>query len=72
MSQYGPYNPDDPWAVCQRTGFKVRHSDLVTEWTGLRVGRQWAEPKHPSLDIPPIRGEEVVSDPTGRPVDVIL
>ena len=59
----------DPWGVCERSGYTARHSDLVTEWTGLRVWKRFWEPKHPSLDVPPMRGQEVVSDPTGQPVN---
>jgi len=66
------YRSSDPWATCERSGWKVRQSDLVVEWTGLRVLARLAEPKHPSLDVPPMRGEEVVSDPTGQPVNVFV
>lgn len=63
------YKDGDPWAVCERSGYTVRHSEIVTEWSGLRVWKRFAEPKHPSLDVPAMRGEEVVSDPTGQPVN---
>jgi len=66
------FQDGNPWAVCERSGWKVRHSDLVTEYTGLRVLARLSEPKHPSLDVPPMRGEEVVSDPTGQPVNVFV
>jgi len=63
------FKDGDPWSVCQLSGFKVRHSQLRERWDGLRVWNRYWEPKHPSLDVPPMRGQEVVSDPTGRPVD---
>lgn len=62
----------NPWAVCERSGFTVRQSDLREQWDGLRVWSRFWEPKHPSLDVPPMRGEEVVSDPTGQPVNVFV
>lgn len=68
---YG-YDPNDPFVVCGRSGWKVRLSDTRTEWNGLRVAKQFYEPKHPSLDIPAPYGEEVIDDPTGKPQDVHL
>lgn len=68
---YG-YDPNDPFVVCQRSGWKVRLSETKVEWNGLRVAAQFYEPKHPSLDIPAPYGEEVISDPTGRPQDNLL
>ncbi len=64
------YRPDDPFVVCQRSGYKFRLSETCVEWTGLRVAKRYAEPKHPSLDIPPIRGEEVNPGSTGIPIEV--
>ena len=37
------------WAICDRSGFKVRYKDLKTEWNGLRVDRAIWEPKHEAL-----------------------
>lgn len=70
---YG-YDPNDPYVVCARSGWKFRLSETVVEWTGLRVGRQFAEPKHPSLDIPTdiFQGEEIIDHPTGPPQDRLL
>lgn len=42
---------------------------MVEEWTGLRVWAPYWEPKHPSLDMPAPRGEQVKSDATGPPQD---
>jgi hypothetical protein len=37
----------DALAVDDRTGFTVRQSEMVTEWTGLRVHHSREEPRHP-------------------------
>jgi hypothetical protein len=36
-------------AISDRSGFKVRYSDLKTTWDGLRVEKEEWEPKHPQL-----------------------
>lgn len=41
LSRGGPYAIDD------RTGFKVRHGDTVREWTGRRVLPENADVRHP-------------------------
>ena len=51
--------------ICQRTGFKVKASDTVREWTGLIVRSQSCDPRHPMLDFPAPRGERVRDDATG-------
>jgi hypothetical protein len=37
----------DHYVTDDRTGFKVWASGTVTEWTGLVVSRENAEPRHP-------------------------
>lgn len=58
---------EDDWVYgyCQRTGFKVKASELVEEWTGLLVRPQSLDPRHPLLDFPAPRGEELRINPTG-------
>lgn len=51
--------------ICQRTGFRVKASDLVREWTGLLVRSTSFDPRHPMLDLPAPRGERVRSNATG-------
>jgi hypothetical protein len=46
-------------AICQRSGFKVPRDEMVREWTGLWVHRDFYDPKHPSLDRPAPRGQKV-------------
>lgn len=55
--------------ICQRTGFKVKAEDLVEEWTGLMVRRSSCDPRHPLLDVPVPRGEELRDSPTGPESD---
>lgn len=47
---FNGYIPGDYKAECDRCGFEFRNSQLVTEWTGLRVCRQcWDfEPLYPT------------------------
>ena len=56
--------------VCQRTGFKVKAGDLVEEWTGLMVRRSSYDERHPMLDIPAPRGEEIRDNATGPDIDI--
>ena len=43
----------DAWGYSDRSGFRYRLVDMVTEWNGSKVGRDEYEPKHPQLG--PIR-----------------
>lgn len=40
----------DAWGYSDRSGFRYRLVDMVTEWNGLKVGRDEYEPKHPQLE----------------------
>ena len=51
--------------ICQRTGFKVKAANLSEEWTGLMVRGRSLDPKHPMLDFPAPRGEEIRDNATG-------
>ena len=55
-----------PQAICQRTGFKVPADELVRDGeTGALVWEPYADPRHPSHDIPAPRGERLSPNPTG-------
>tara|TARA_Y100000114_G_scaffold154371_1_gene176283 strand:+ start:4746 stop:5318 length:573 start_codon:yes stop_codon:yes gene_type:complete len=41
------------WGYSDRSGFRYRLSDMLTEWNGLKVGPDEYEEKHPQLE--PIR-----------------
>jgi hypothetical protein len=46
-----------PWGICDRCGFKVRHSRLRKEWTGLMVCPDDWDPKPAELRPPPVKPE---------------
>lgn len=53
-----------PWGICDRTGVRYPLKDLVWEYqngrrTGLRVGRDVADPDHPQLRV----GRRRLDDP---------
>ncbi len=63
-----------PWAICDRSGFKVRLSDTVKEpITGFRVARRFADKPRPS-DFPQVVRPErsVVPDARPEPPDVAV
>ena len=35
------------YVICERTGFKIRPDELVTEWNGSQVRRKSFETRHP-------------------------
>ena len=39
------------WGISDRSGFRYRLSDMKKEWTGLLVGKDEFELKHPQLEI---------------------
>lgn len=41
------YIQGDPWVICDRSGFRVRKSETVKEWTGLVVAKRYSEERHP-------------------------
>lgn len=62
------------YGICDRSGFKVRYSDLRTEWNGMRVHKSEYEEKHPSLerksklsfgDPAPLRNPRIDNDNDG-------
>lgn len=56
-----------PKRICQRTGFKVPADEMVIDGeTGAWVWAPFADPRHPSRDMPPPRGEVVKESATGR------
>jgi hypothetical protein len=59
-----------PKRICQRTGFKVPADQLVEDGeTNAAVWSSYRDPRHPSRDMPPPRGERVKSDATGEGAD---
>ena len=44
------------YGISDRSGFRYRLADMVTEWNGLKVGPDEYEPKHPQLEpISPVQ-----------------
>ena len=43
----------DAWGYSDRSGFRYRLREMVTEWNGLKVGPDEYETKHPQLQ--PVR-----------------
>jgi hypothetical protein len=41
------------WGYSDRSGFRYRLAEMITEWNGAKVGPEEYEPKHPQLE--PIR-----------------
>ena len=59
-----------PLGICQRTGFKVPADELVRDGeTDALVWSGWADPRHPSHDIPAPRGETIRNNATGPEQD---
>jgi hypothetical protein len=54
----------DPWVICDRSGFKVRMSETVKAWTGLRVARRFADKRNPQDAV------RAVADRRGAPLGV--
>ena len=42
-----PYRQGFHTVICQRTGFELYSDEVVREWTGLIVGKKFADPRHP-------------------------
>ena len=38
------------YGISDRSGFRYRLADMITEWNGLKVGSDEYEPKHPQLE----------------------
>jgi hypothetical protein len=62
----------DSRAICDRSGFKCWNSELVTEWTGMRVLRRFAEPRHPQDFVRGRPDDQRVSNPRPESDDVFL
>jgi hypothetical protein len=45
------------WAICDRCGFKHRHSALRKEWTGLLVCKPCWDPRPPDTKPPKLKPE---------------
>lgn len=53
------YLDGQPWAICDRCGFKRRHVALRKEWTSLFVCEQCLDPRPAQLTAPVVSPEGV-------------
>lgn len=66
------YIPGDNWVICDRCGFRIRASNLRTEWTGVKVCSKCYEPKHAQLDVK-ARPEKIAAEIIrSQPTDIYL
>lgn len=61
-----------PWGICDRSGFKVRQSDMVTEWNGARVAKRFSEPRHPQDFVRAVRDDQTVPNARPEAADVFI
>lgn len=66
-----PFSLGDNYCICDLTGKKVLMSRTRKTWDGLRVAAEFWYPKHPQLDVRPIRERMAVRDGRSRPADVL-
>lgn len=66
------YRPGDYWVICDRSGRKVRSSDTVKEWNGLRVHRDEYETRHPQDFVRGRVDRQRVPDARPEPPDSIV
>ena len=63
---------DGPWGICDRSGFKVRQRDMVTEWNGLRVARRFSDERHPQDFVRAVPDDQRVPNARPEPTDVFI
>lgn len=56
-----------PWAICDRCGFRKKLADLRTEWTNLKVCDPCYDPRPVHLDTPRLNPGEGAPLPGARP-----
>jgi len=75
MARYA--SDKNAWGVSDRSGFRYPLRMMKKEWTGLLVGPDEYEAKHPQLDPPRVpRDPQALRnprpDPGGVPVEVVM
>jgi hypothetical protein len=63
------YRHGDHNSISDRTGFKVKASELRPEWTGNYVESRHWEPRHPQDFVRGIRDNPAVDNPRPGPAD---
>lgn len=59
-------------AVCDRSGLLCWNSELVTEWTGARVLKRFAEPRHPQDFVRGVADDQTVRNARPEQADTFL
>ncbi len=54
---YDVYRPGNAFFVCDRCGQRYRRSEMITEWTGLKVDAVCCDPRPPQMDPPSVYPE---------------
>ena len=67
LKRYNNSVPNEPWAICDRCGFKVPFSETRKEWTGLRVCKDDFEERHPQDFVRGRKEDIAVKDARPRP-----
>lgn len=63
----------DHLVICDRSGFKVKASETVVEWNGLRVFKPFADKsRHPQDFVRGVRDDQSVKNPRPEAADVFL
>ena len=76
MGRADYYKHGDANAICDRCGFKFKHSELTREWTGLLVcgsgGNNCFEYRHPQDRLRAVRDRQTVANARPEQADNFL
>jgi hypothetical protein len=66
------WNPGDYNVICDRTGFKMKRSQCLKEWTGLIVRRESFEERHPQDFLRSFEDHQAVPDPRSEATNAFI
>lgn len=66
------YRHGDHNVICDQSGFKVKASQTMKRWDGMRVRITDWEPRHPQDFVKGKRDRQAVSDPRPEGTDTFL
>lgn len=66
------YLPGAHSVLCDRTGFKVKSTQVRKQWDGLVVRSESWEPRHPQDLIRSVQDHQAVADPRPEDPDYFL
>ena len=61
-----------PVFICQRSGFKLPISEMVIEWTGLRVGKRFVDKRNPQDFVTGVRDDPGLRISSPEPDDTFV